>query len=257
MTGAAVVSKGAAAVELLGVSKRFYHYEHRTTSLTEFVVRLFRREPIHIRTSKFELQSVDLRIERGSTVGLIGANGAGKSTALRLMAGIYPPTSGRITRSGRLVAVIELGTTFQPELTGLENVELYATALGFSRQEVARRTPAIFAFSGVGEFADMPLKYYSSGMRSRLAFAIAVCAEPDVLLLDEVLAVGDEQFRNKCLDRLRSFTAAGGTLIVVSHDLDALAGICDDGVWLERGRVRMHGSMREVIAAYLNEGRPL
>jgi ABC-type polysaccharide/polyol phosphate transport system ATPase subunit len=241
------------AIEFRSVSKRFYHYEHRTTSLTELVVRTLRREPIHVRHAKFELDSVDLRIARGQSVGLIGANGAGKSTALRLMAGIYPPTSGEVIRRGRLVAVIELGTTFQPDLTGLENVELYATALGFSRVEAARRTPAIFDFSGVGDFADVPLKYYSSGMRSRLAFAIAVCADPDVLLLDEVLAVGDEQFRTRCLDRLRSFSEAGGTLVVVSHDTRTLAEVCANGIWLDRGQVRYQGTIDEAISAYLGE----
>jgi lipopolysaccharide transport system ATP-binding protein len=249
-------SPGAAtdvAIELRDVSKRFYHYDHRTTSLTEFVVRVFRREPIHVRRSKFELQSLDLRVARGDSVALIGGNGAGKSTALRLMAGIYPPTSGSVTRNGRLVAVIELGTTFQPDLTGAENVELYATALGFSAEEVARRTPAIFEFSGVEEFADVPLKYYSSGMRSRLAFSIAVCAEPDVLLLDEVLAVGDEQFRHKCLDRLRAFSAGGGTLVVVSHDLATLGDLCSRGVWLDRGSVRLQGPIDDVVSAYLAE----
>ncbi len=238
------------AVECRGVVKRFYHYEHRTTTLQEFVLRVLRGRPVHVRHAQFELTGLDLVVERGASLALIGANGSGKSTALRLMAGIYPPTEGVVVRHGRVAAVIELGTTFQPDLTGNENVELYAAALGLSRREIAERREAIFDFSGVGEFRDVPLKYYSSGMRSRLAFAITAHAEPDTLLLDEVLAVGDHEFRGKCLERLREFRDAGGTLIVVTHDFDGVRELCSQGIWLDHGRVRSRGPIDEVIAAY-------
>jgi ABC-type polysaccharide/polyol phosphate transport system ATPase subunit len=241
----------ALALECRGVTKRFYHYDHRTTTLAELVVRTVRREPIHIRRPHFELHRLDLAVRRGEAVALIGPNGSGKSTALRLIAGIYPATEGAVYRYGRVVAVLELGTTFQPDLTGLENVQLYAAALGLSRRDLTERTPEIFAFSEVGDFADVPIKYYSSGMRSRLAFAIAACAEPDILLLDEVLAVGDESFRRRCLERLRLFNAAGGTLIVVSHDLETVRTLCTRAVWLERGEVHMSGDAGELIDAYL------
>lgn len=237
-------------LECRDVTKRFYHYEHRTKSLTELIVRAVKRVPIHVKRAQFELRNIDIQIRRGDSVALIGSNGSGKSTLLRLMAGIYPVSEGAIVRQGRLVAVIELGTTFQPELTGAENVVLYAAALGMNRREVAEKTPAIFEFSGVGDFADVPMKYYSTGMRSRLAFAIASCAEPDVLLLDEILAVGDAEFQARCYDRLTQHTRRGGTLVIVSHDLRAATRLCSTGIWLDRGQLRMQGPVDDVITAY-------
>jgi ABC-type polysaccharide/polyol phosphate transport system ATPase subunit len=203
------------------------------------------------------LDGLDLEVAAGETVALVGANGSGKSTALRLMAGIYPPTEGSISRSGRLVAVIELGATFQPELTGVENVELYAAALGMTRRESASRLPQIIAFAGVEEFADVPLKYYSSGMRSRLAFSIAVSTDPDTLLLDEVLAVGDAEFRLKCYEKLAAFQGRGGTLVVVSHDAESVRELCTRAVWLDGGEIRMDGPVDEVLAAYESTAEPV
>ena len=237
-------------LECHGVVKRFYAYEHRTTSLQEFFMRTVLRQPIHVRTPRFFLEGLDLTIARGESVALIGSNGSGKSTALRLMAGIYPPTEGTIRTSGRIVAVIELGATFQPELTGVENLELYAAALGMSREETARKLAGIFAFAGVEEFADVPLKYYSSGMRSRLAFAIAIGTDPDILLLDEVTAVGDADFRVKCDERLQAFKARGGTLVVVTHDFESVRALCSRGIWLVQGRLARDGPIDEVLAAY-------
>ena len=245
-----VRSIAPAAIECRGVVKRFYHYEHRTTTLQEFFMRTVLRQPIHVRTAYFQLSNLDLRVERGESVALVGHNGSGKSTALRLIAGIYPPSEGRVVTAGRVVAVIELGTTFHPDLTGRENVELYAAALGFSDAEIVARYPDILAFADIGDFIDVPMKYYSSGMKSRLAFAVAICAEPDVLLLDEVLAVGDEAFRTKCLERLRQFHARGGTLVVVSHDLDTVRAMCSRVVWLENGAVRRSGPAGEVLDEY-------
>ena len=240
----------AMAVECVGVVKRFYLYEHRTTTLQEFVVRTLRREPPYRRTASFQISRLDLQVASAESIALVGSNGSGKSTALRLMAGIYPPTEGHIVVRGRLVAVIELGATFQPELTGTENVELYAAALGFKRRELAETYPRIVAFADIGEFMEVPVKYYSSGMRTRLAFAVAICADPDILLLDEVLAVGDQSFRERCLARLEQYHAGGGTLIVVSHDLSTIRRICTRAVWMEDGRVRMTGDVNTVLNAY-------
>jgi homopolymeric O-antigen transport system ATP-binding protein len=237
-------------LECRNVTKRFHHYEHRRRTLQEFVLDRLRSRNAERAHGHFELFPFDLTVERGESVALIGSNGSGKSTVLRLMAGIYPPTEGQVVHRGRVAAVIELGTTFQPELTGDENVELYAAALGLGRRQIMERREIIFDFSGVAEFRDVPLKYYSSGMRSRLAFAIAAHAEPDILLLDEVLAVGDHSFRSKCYERLQQFNAEGGTLIVVTHDLDAARDLCRRGIWLERGRITLTGAIDDVIAAY-------
>ncbi|HYG65335.1 MAG TPA: ABC transporter ATP-binding protein [Thermoanaerobaculia bacterium] len=234
-----------------GVGKTFYYYEHRTTSLRELFRRHLTRQPVHVRRPSFALADLSFSIGRGESVALIGLNGSGKSTVLRLLAGIYEPTAGEIETRGRVGTVIELGAGFHPELTGSENVQLYAAMLGLGRREVAARFPGIVEFSGVGDFIDTPVKYYSSGMQARLAFAVTMAVEPDILLLDEVMAVGDQEFRGRCLERLERFRAGGGTLVLVSHDLDGLSGLCTRGLWLEGGRVRMDGGIDEVVAAYL------
>lgn len=239
-----------AAVELRGVSKRFYYYDHRTNSLREWFIRRVLQRPLSIRRAEFTLRSLNLRVERGESVALIGSNGSGKSTALRLIAGIYRPSSGTIKTRGRLTAVIELGAGFHPELTGADNVALYAAVLGLGRTELLARYDEIVDFAQMREFMDTPLKYYSSGMEARLAFAVAVCLQPDVLLLDEVLAVGDQAFRERCLARLREYHASGGTLILVSHEMDQIRELCSRAVWLEHGVMRMDGEVGAVLAAY-------
>ena len=242
--------KDSAAVLCRDVVKRFYHYEHRTTSLREFFIRSVLGRPIHVRRASFTLQDFELRVERGDAVALIGDNGSGKSTALRLIAGIYAPTAGVIETRGRLAAVIELGVGFNPELTGAENVALYAAVMGLTRREIAQRSPEIVAFADLGDFIHEPVKYYSSGMQARLAFSVALCVRPDVLLLDEVLAVGDQGFRARCVERLQDFRRGGGTLIVVSHDVDTVRQLCERAVWLDRGRVRLAGPLDAVAHAY-------
>ncbi len=237
-------------VFLENVVKQFYVYSHRTTSLREWLIRTVRRRPIHIRSAEFSLKGFNLRVERGESVALIGPNGCGKSTVLRLIAGIYAPTAGTVATAGRVSAVIELGAGFHPDLTGEENIEFYGTVMGFSRKALARRMDQIVAFAGFREFMDLPVKYYSSGMQARLAFSVAVNVEPDILLLDEVLAVGDRSFQEKCLERLRSFQSGGGTLVVVSHDLDLVRSLCSRAVWLENGMTRLDGKVEDVIEAY-------
>ena len=232
------------------MSKRFYYYEHRTKSLREFFIRRVLRRPLHVRRAHFMLSQVNLRIERGEVVALIGHNGSGKSTALRLIAGIYLPSQGTIETNGRIAAVIELGAGFHPELTGAENIALYAAVLGLGRRELAQRFDEIVEFAEMREVLDTPLKYYSSGMEARLAFSVAVCLEPDTLLLDEVLAVGDEAFRQRCLERLKAFNARGGTMVIVSHELDQVRDLCSRAIWLDHGLVRMDGDVETVLAAY-------
>jgi len=180
---------GCPAVLCRDVFKHFYLYSHRTTSLREWFIRTALRRPIHIRRAEFSLRGFNLRIERGEAVALIGPNGSGKSTALRLIAGIYTPSTGTVETLGRIAAVIELGAGFNMELTGAENVGLYGAIMGLDRTQLAQRYEKIIEFAGIGKFIDMPVKYYSSGMVARLAFSVAVNVQPDILLLDEVLAV--------------------------------------------------------------------
>lgn len=236
------------------VAKRFYFYEHRTTSLREFFRRTVLRKPISVRRPQFSLEGLDLTVERGEGVLLIGRNGAGKSTTLRLLAGIYEPTSGTIEVRGRIATVIELGAGFQPELTGDENIALYGAILGFSRRDLETRHSEIVDFADIGDFIHMPVKYYSSGMQGRLAFAVAICLDADILILDEVLAVGDREFRQKCIGRLEEFRASGGTLVVVSHDVETAKKLCSRAVWIDDGRVKMTGDPDAVIQAYAEDG---
>lgn len=238
------------AVSCRGVAKRFYHYDHRTTSLRERFIRTVLRRPIHIRRAQFSLEEFNLEVGEGQAVALIGANGSGKSTALRLIAGIYLPTEGVVATCGRIAAIIELGVGFNPELTGVENIELYAAVMGLTRREIAAQFEEIVAFADLGDFIREPVKYYSSGMQARLAFSVVVCIEPDILLVDEVLAVGDEEFRQRCEKRLTRFRENGGTLVVVTHDLDSVTRLCSRAVWLDQGRIRADGPTAQVIEAY-------
>lgn len=238
------------AVALRGVSKRFYFYEHRTSSLREWFIRRVLRRPLHVRRAAFTLHDVDLTVGRGEAVALLGRNGSGKSTVLRLIAGIYQPSTGTVRTEGRITAVIELGAGFHPELTGAENIALYAAVLGLTRKELAVRYDDIVEFAAIPDLPDTPLKYYSSGMEARLAFSVAVCLQPDILLLDEVLAVGDQAFRERCLERLRQYHARGGTLVLVSHELEQLRELCTRGVWLDQGRIVMDGPIDLVLEKY-------
>jgi ABC-2 type transport system ATP-binding protein len=241
------------AVRCRDVEKRFHFYEHRPRSLRGAFIHLLRLDRHEMPEPAFVLRRFNLSVSTGEAVALIGPNGSGKSTVLRLIAGIYEPFAGVVETRGRVAAVIELGAGFHPELTGAENVELYGAVMGLRRTQVRERLAAIIEFAEVEDFTDVPVKYYSSGMQARLAFAVTVCVEPDILLVDEVLAVGDQAFRQRCLDRLRSFSAKGGTLVVVSHDLDTVSQICSRAVWLDNGLVRQDGAIAEVCRAYRGE----
>lgn len=199
------------------------------------------------------LEEVDFTVARGEAFGVIGGNGSGKSTLLKLVAGMLKPTTGRIVVAGRVAALIELGAGFHPEISGRENVFINAAVLGLSRKQVERRYDAIVEFSGLGDFMEEPVKNYSSGMYVRLGFAVAVHTEPDVLLVDEVLAVGDEAFAHRCLRHIEEFLASGRTLLLVSHSLDLVEGVCDRVLWLDSGRQRLVGEPRRVIDAYRRE----
>jgi ABC-type polysaccharide/polyol phosphate transport system ATPase subunit len=243
------------AIVCKGVHKRFHLYERNTRSLRRLFIETLWKRPQRPRPY-FALSDFDLQLMPGEAVALIGPNGSGKSTALRVIAGVYAPTSGTVKVNGRLTAVIELGAGFHPELTGAENVALYAAIMGLRPRELAGRFEAITDFAEIGDFIETPVKYYSSGMQARLAFAVAVCADHDILLLDEVLSVGDEKFREKCLRYLAGFHAAGGTLVVASHDFASLRRLCSRAVWLENGRPVMTGPLEEVTRAFSSGSIP-
>src|SRR5262249_31733727 len=197
------------------------------------------------------LRDVSFGVAKGESLGLVGHNGAGKSTALKLMTRILEPTSGRVAMNGRIAALLELGSGFHPDLSGRENVFLNGSLLGFSRREMQARLPEIVDFAEIGDFIDMEVKHYSSGIYPRLAFAVATAVDPDILITDEVLAVGDESFQRKCMDRSYRFRQLGKTIIFVSHALETVRALCDHAVWLDHGQARVVGSAGEVIDAYL------
>ena len=181
---------------------------------------------------------------------MVGANGSGKSTLLRLMGGIYHPTSGRIERHGRLAAVLELGAGFHPELTGAENIQIYAAVLGLEQRRFKETFPAIIEFAGIDDVLDMPVKHYSTGMQARLALSVALTADSDILVLDEALSVGDRAFREKVKARMQAYHQRGGTLVLVSHDPDELRAICTRAICLRQGRLVDDGDVGRVLDAY-------
>jgi ABC-2 type transport system ATP-binding protein len=234
---------GSTVVQISDVSKRFVIRKEK--SLKERLVN-FGRSNEH-KEDFWALRNVDIDIEGGTTVGLVGPNGSGKSTLLKTIGGIIQPTSGSVQLRGRLAALLELGAGFHPDLTGRENVYLNASILGLTRQETDRHFDAIVDFSGIERFIDTQVKFYSSGMYVRLAFAVAIHVDPDILLVDEVLAVGDEPFQRKCLERIRGFQFEGRTIVLVTHSLDQVAEFCDRAVVLENGQVAADGAPRESL----------
>jgi ABC-type polysaccharide/polyol phosphate transport system ATPase subunit len=231
--------------------KRF-RADARRTYLQDELARVFNR--IKRRSGgggwRWVLRDIELLAEPGSSIGLIGANGSGKSTLLKILTQVMYPTAGRLQVVGRVGALIELRAGLHPNLTGRENIFLTGSLMGLGRKEVTRRLDDIVAFSELEGALDRQIKYYSSGMQMRLGFGVAAFMEPDVLLVDEVLAVGDAPFQQRCLDRMREVLNAGTTLIFVSHDLPAVEATCRDGIWLHNGEVRSRGSIRDVLGTY-------
>lgn len=232
------------------VSKRYRIRQEETASEPQhtFVGRLRRLRPP--RRDFWALRDVSFEVKRGESLGIIGANGAGKSTILKLLSSITTPTSGEIMINGRLSALIEVGSGFHPELTGRENIFLSGSILGMRRREIAAKLDSIVDFAGLSQFLDVPVKRYSSGMYVRLGFSIAAHLEPDILLLDEVLAVGDASFQAKCLDRITELERAGTTIVFISHDLTAVERVCDRAILLQQGEIVASGLPGEVIKRY-------
>lgn len=234
------------AIRLRGVSRSFRIVHDRNLTLKETVLR---RRRTHS-TELWAVRGIDLDVAPGESIGIIGQNGSGKSTLLKLLAGIIPPQEGTVEIAGTVASMLELGSGFHPDFTGRENVYMNASIHGLSESDVDDRLDDIVSFAEVGDFIDMPVRTYSSGMSMRLAFSISSYVQPQVLLLDEVLAVGDEAFQRKCFGRMFEFRRNGGTLVFVSHDPGAVERVCDRAVLLEGGRVVDDGSTADVLATY-------
>lgn len=242
------------SVEVDRVSKRFRLGERRYSTLRDSISSAMRRG-VSRETDLRELwalRDVTFTVEEGEVVGLIGRNGAGKSTLLRILARITEPTVGATRTRGRVGALLEVGTGFHPELTGKENIYLNGAVLGMRRAEIKRRFDEIVSFAGIERFLDTPIKRYSSGMYLRLAFSVAAHLEPDIVVVDEVLAVGDAEFQRKSLGKMSEFAREGRTVIFVSHDLGALARICERGIWLDHGVIKYDGAATRGIELYLD-----
>jgi ABC-type polysaccharide/polyol phosphate transport system ATPase subunit len=238
------------AIELRGVSKAFRIRHNATQSIKVRLIGLVDSRQRERRHELWVLRDIDLAVRRGEWVGLIGSNGSGKSTLLRVMAGIYHPSAGRVIVEGRVAPVIELGVGFHPDLTGRENVHLSTSLYGLSRRETDRLYPRVVAFAELGDFVEAPLKTYSMGMCLRLGFSIAAHLDPDLLLVDEVLSVGDEPFQQKCLRRMDELRRRGTTVILVSHSMRTMERMCDRACLLVRGRLGMEGEPAKVVACY-------
>ncbi|WP_258027856.1 ABC transporter ATP-binding protein [Microbacterium testaceum] len=247
-------TKAPVVVRLTDVRKRFK--VRRDNSLKDRIVHLGRQGKRH-REDFVAVNDVSIDIEAGTTVALMGANGSGKSTLLKLIGGIVSPSSGSVQTRGRMAALLELGAGFHPDLSGRENIYLNASILGLTRPEIDDRFDDIVEFSGISDFIDTAVKFYSSGMYVRLAFSVAIHTNPDVLLVDEVLAVGDEAFQRKCMDRIAQFRAAGCTIILVSHSAQQVAELCDRGIVLRKGEIVHDGDVDEAIGVLRDvlEGR--
>ena len=236
------------AISVQDVSVTYRTSLEKKPTFKSTVVRLGRRE----RTMR-EIEAVkdlSLDIRRGSVVGIMGANGAGKSTLVRTMAGILPPTSGRVEVSGRVSTLLALGVGFDKDLTGRQNVKLGGLAAGLSRDELEEKYDEIVEFAELEEFMDMPMRTYSSGMYGRLGFSVAVTMEPDILLIDEALSVGDASFRKKSANRMKDLCGGGRTIVLVSHALGTIQDLCDNAIWMHKGELQKQGEPDEVIDAY-------
>ena len=243
------MSDGKMAIRADDVSKRFRLAHNRSEYLKEAIKRAERTEF----TDFWALKNVSFEVEEGSMFGIIGHNGSGKSTLLRLLSNIYRPTTGKISTKGRISALLELGTGFHPQLSGRENIYLNASILGIPQKVIARRIDDIIAFADIGEFIDSPVKIYSSGMKVRLGFSVAVHVEPEILLLDEVVAVGDERFKRRCFEHIYELRRQGVTIVLVTHSLGQVQSLCDQAIWMERGEVREQGHAIDIARSYLQQ----
>lgn len=241
---------GQTAIKFSHVSKQYPLYHYISGGFKSFVFNL----PKNLRGLKHSsfvaLQDINFEIKHGEFVGIMGRNGSGKSTTLGLIAKVLKPTSGSVEVHGRVSPLLELGGGFHPELTGLENIQLNGVLLGLSRKEVSKKINSIIEFSELGEFINQPIRTYSSGMLSRLGFSVVANLDPEILLIDEVLAVGDAKFQQKCIDRVLEFKKRGVTIVLVSHSEDQVKKVCDRVIWIHEHKVKMDGPAEPVLQEY-------
>lgn len=242
---------GTGMIELRNVSMQFCMAREKIGSLKEYLIRLLQGR---VKFQEFwALHDVSFSVRTGEVMGMVGLNGAGKSTLLKLIAGVLQPTCGEIEVSGRISPLIELGAGFDPELTARENVFLHGAILGYSQSFLKERFASIIEFSELGDFVDVPLKNFSTGMTARLAFSIATQVEPEILLVDETLSVGDYRFQKKSLERMHQLINSGATVVLVSHNIDVLKTMCHRTLWIEHGKLKMIGETAAVCDAYLKQ----
>jgi len=239
---------GNIAIKADHIGMRFNMSTVKVDNLKEYVIKKITRR-IQYRDF-WALKDVDFTVKRGERLGILGLNGAGKSTLLKVIAGVMKPTEGKVTTYGRVVPLLELGAGFDVQYTGAENIFLYGAVLGYSREFIKEKYNEIVAFSELGEFIDVPVKNYSSGMKARLGFSIATIVEPDILILDEILAVGDAKFRKKSEKKIKSMFKKGVTVLFVSHNIEQVLSICDTAILLEKGTIVAKGKVEKVVEVY-------
>ncbi|MCC9075709.1 ABC transporter ATP-binding protein [Litorilinea aerophila] len=237
-------------IEVVNVSKRFRLQREYQRSFQDLFIRLWKRQRSEVEYF-WPLRDISLQIYPGDSIGILGQNGSGKSTLLKVITGVLPPTSGYVCTNGRIASLLELGAGFHPDLTGRENVFLNGSIYGMDRATIRRKLDQIIEFAELGDFIDTPVKHYSSGMYVRLGFSVAIHTSPDVLIIDEVLTVGDQIFQQKCLQRIYEMKAAGVAIVLVSHNLEDIRRLCDRAIWLQNGLVRADGPANDIVDDYL------
>ncbi|MBT3336284.1 MAG: ABC transporter ATP-binding protein [Anaerolineae bacterium] len=251
MNSPTIYSHDDPVLQLDSISVRYRVLREPVTSIKEYALRWLRSKNSY--ADFWALKNISLSIQPGEAVGIIGANGAGKSTLLKIIARVLRPTDGRVRVRGVVAPILTLGAGFDPEMTGRENIYLNGAMLGFSRSDMNKKMATLLEFSGLGDFIDVPIRTYSDGMVARLAFAIATDVKSDLLLIDEILTVGDINFQEKCKIRINTYKETGTTILVVSHNLKTVEELCDRVIWLEHGVIRAEGKAADVIAAYEDE----
>lgn len=243
------MKKSEYAIKVINMTKKFKIYSDKPSTLKERLV-FWKKNKVEERVV---LKNIDLKIKKGETVALIGTNGSGKSTLLKLMTKIIYPTKGEITTEGKLTSLLELGAGFHPDFTGRENIYFNASIFGLTKEEIDKRLDDIIAFSELEQFIDNPIRTYSSGMYMRLAFSVAINVDAEILLIDEILAVGDQHFQEKCFEKLEELKESDKTIVIVTHSLEAVKKICNRAIWIRDGEIEMDGKPNKVIDKYLKE----